>query len=165
LGLPDLSEQSLSLKDLSMYQQKASKFLAPYFQSKVDSKTYDTLADDLKKEKLEDLLPAADLALKPESQAGASEYNDAKAHERKIINGKIEWRLNSGEPKKRMLEVYGQHQKVAAVSKKLISDISAVTEQTLTDAQKQVLNENLQASIRNDFNLTSFKTLLITQVA
>lgn len=160
LGLPDLSEQPLSLKDLSMYQQKASKFLAPYFQSKVDSKTYDTLADDLKKEKLEDLLPAADLALQPESQAGASEYNDAKARERKIIKGKIEWRLNSGETKGRMLQVYGQHQKVAAVSKQLITDISAVTKQKFTAAQNQVLNENLQASIRNDFNLTSFKDLI-----
>jgi hypothetical protein len=158
LGLPDLSEQPLSPKDLDRYQQKASKFLAPYFQSKINAKAYDTLAADLKNEKLEDLFSAADIALQPDSQAGSSGVNAAQSPN--LLKHKIEMRLSVDWMKESMLQVYGEHRKVAAVSKQLTSDLSTVSGQTLTEAQNKVLNENLQASIRNDFDLTSLKDLL-----
>ncbi|WP_373531563.1 AarF/UbiB family protein [Vampirovibrio sp.] len=164
LGLPDLSEQGLSLKDLDTYQQKASQFLKPYFKSDLDPKEADQLSADLKAEKLDNLLPAADLVDAPSDLTAPPQ--GAVLSKRQRITNRIEEDLKTGQglkakyEKELLLKAYDSHRKVADVAQKLSADLKASTRQSLSAAQTKVLNENISASIRNDFNLEPMKWVL-----
>lgn len=158
VGLPSLSEKDLSTEDLKRYKDRSSEFMKSYFSLNKDSKNIKRLTDDLKNEKVNQLVTDSDI-LYHSTHYNSGDTEEQKAQKLVEAHTKIKKYINetlNGEnknKKERLLKVYDIRQKLSGLSKAAAISLSQSPDMQLSDNQKQVLEKNISSAIKNDFDI------------